>query len=173
MKLIGVDTVNRKPLLAAPDTVTMTFPVVAPAGTGTVIPEVAHCVGVAGVPLNVTVLVPFVVPKFDPRMFTDVPTSPHVGFRPVMFGVVGTVKLTPLLAWPETVTTTFPVVAPVGTVVTILVALQKVGDESLPLNVTVLIPSVDPKFDPVIVTEVPTAPEFGLRLVMLGGVARA
>ena len=41
-------------------------------------------------------------------------------------GVV-TVKLTPLLATPPTVTSTFPVVAPVGTVTTMLVALQLVA----------------------------------------------
>jgi len=33
----------------------------------------------------------------------------------------------------------------------------------------VLVPCVAPKFVPVIVTEVPTAPDVGLRLVMLGG----
>jgi transposase InsO family protein len=32
---------------------------------------------------------------------------------------------------------------------------------------------VVPKFEPAIVTEAPTAPEFGLRLAMLGVVARA
>ena len=51
-----------------------------------------------------------------------------------------TVKLTALLATPPTVTTTFPVVAPVGTVVVMLVALQLVTVASVPLNVTVLVP---------------------------------
>jgi hypothetical protein len=52
-----------------------------------------------------------------------------------------------------------------------LVALQLVGVVDVPLNVTVLVPRDAPKFVPVIVTDVPTGPEFGLRLVMLGGVA--
>ena len=38
-----------------------------------------------------------------------------------------TVKTTPLLATPPTVTTTLPVVAPVGTATTMLVALQLEG----------------------------------------------
>jgi len=54
-------------------------------------------------------------------------------------GIV-TVKLTPLLAEPPTVTTTGPVVAPMGTGVTILVALQFVGVAVVPLNLTVLDP---------------------------------
>jgi hypothetical protein len=52
-----------------------------------------------------------------------------------------------------------------------LVALQLVGVPAVPLNFTVLVPCVDPKFVPVIVTEAPTAPEFGDRLVMFGGPA--
>jgi hypothetical protein len=54
-----------------------------------------------------------------------------------------------------------------------LVALQLdgVGVANVPLKVIVLEPGVVPKFAPVIVTEVPTGPEAGLRLVMLGAVA--
>src|SRR5262250_2096046 len=76
-----------------------------------------------------------------------------------------TVKDEPLLATPFTVTTTFPVVAPVGTDVAMLVAPQLVVVATVPLNVTV---PVDPKFVPVIVTAMPTGPEVGDRLVMLG-----
>jgi hypothetical protein len=79
-----------------------------------------------------------------------------------------TVKLTPLLATPPTVTITFPAVAPFGTGATIVVELQLVGVATVPLNVTVLVPCVEPKFAPAIVTEVPTGPEFGVRLAMPG-----
>src|SRR5438552_7555738 len=98
---------------------------------------------------------------------------PDVGLRLVMLGAgTVTVKLTPLLATPPTVTTTFPVVAPLGTGATILVALQLVGVAAVPLNVTVLVPCVVPKFAPVIVTDAPTNPDVGFRLAMLGaGVA--
>ena len=51
-----------------------------------------------------------------------------------MLGVASTVNATPLLATPDTVTTTFPVVAPAGTGATMLLALQLVGVAAVPLN---------------------------------------
>ncbi len=51
-----------------------------------------------------------------------------------------------------------------------LVADQLVGVAVVPLNVTVLVPCVAPKFAPVIVTEVPTGPLAGVRLVIVGAV---
>ena len=51
-------TVNVTPLLACPLTVTTTAPVVAPEGTGALMLVALQLVGVAAVPLNVTVLVP-------------------------------------------------------------------------------------------------------------------
>src|SRR5229473_3543697 len=100
------------PLLATPPTVTTTAPVVAALGTGTLMLVVLQLVGVAAVPLNLTVLVPCVVPKFAPAIVTALPTGPDVGVRLVMLGPDAvTVKLMPLLARPPTVTTTVPVVA--------------------------------------------------------------
>src|SRR5437588_2115026 len=63
----------------------------------------------------------------------------------------------------------FPVVAPVGTGATILVAFQLVGVTAVPLNVSVLLPCVDPKLVPVIVTDVPVVPDVGLMLDTCGG----
>jgi hypothetical protein len=60
-----------------------------------------------------------------------------VGERLVMLGADTTVKLDPLLFTPLANTTTFPVVAPLGTVVTRLVALQLVTVAVVPLNFTV------------------------------------
>ena len=72
---------------------------------------------------------------------TAVPTGPELGLTLVMLGLVAvTVKPTPLLVCPPTVTTTFPVVAPVGTGATMLVPLQLVGVATVPLNVTVFVP---------------------------------
>jgi hypothetical protein len=151
------------PLLATAPTVTTTFPVVAPVGTEVTIVVEFQLVVVAVVPLNFTVPED---PKFVPVIVTALPTALDVGFRLVIEGVDPfTVKATPLLATPPTVTTTFPVVAPLGTVVAILVALQLVVVAAVPLSVTV---PEDPKFVPVIVTAVPTAPNVGDRLVMLG-----
>src|SRR5215467_5339635 len=161
-------TAKLTPLLASPPTVTTTLPVVAPAGTGATMLVADQLVGVAVVPLNFTVLVPCVAPKLLPAIVTEVATGPLVGDRLVMLGATVTVKLTPLLARPPTVTTTLPVVAPDGTGTTMLVADQLVGVAVVPLNVTVLVPWVAPKFVPVIVTEVATGPLVGDRLVMLG-----
>src|SRR5208283_2914188 len=63
---------------------------------------------------------------------------------------------------------TLPVVAPLGTGTTMLVPLQLVGVPAVPLNFTVLVPRLVPKFVPVIATTVPAAPVFGLRLVIPG-----
>jgi len=127
-------------------------------------------VGVAVTPANVTVLDPCDDPKVVPAIVTDVPTTPPVGDRLVKPGA--TPKLTPLLAKPPTVTTTFPVVAPAGTGTAILVALQLVGNAETPSNVTVLDPCVAPNAAPVIVTELPMAPLAGDRLVMAGTTAK-
>src|SRR5260370_17496099 len=104
-----------------------------------------------------------------PAMVTEAPTSPDVGLRVVMLGG-GTVTLnvTPLLAVPPTVTKTLPVLAPVGTGTAMLVAFQLVGVAVAPLNVTVLVPCVAPKFGPVIVTDVPTRPDLRSNPAMSG-----
>ena len=165
----GTVTVKLTPLLLTPPTATTTLPVVAPTGTGTAILDALQLVGDAGVPLKVTVLVPWVAPKLAPVIVMLAPTNPDTGFRLVMVGA-GTVivKLTPLLLAPPTDTTTLPVVAPAGTGAVILDALQLVGDAGVPLKETVLVPCVAPKLAPVIVTLVPTNPDTGFRLVMLG-----
>jgi len=162
-------TLNETPLLADPPTVTTILPVEAPTGTGKVMLVALQDIGVAGVPLKVTVLVPCTAPKLVPAMTTGVPTEPEAGEKLVIVGGPGTVKGAPLLAKPPTVTTTLPVVAPPGTGTTMFVALQLVGEADVPLKVTVLVPCDAPKLVPVIVMAVPTAPDVGERLVMLGG----
>ena len=71
-------TVKIDPLLTAFPTVTTTLPVVAPAGIGATMPVALQFVGVATVPLKVTVLVPWPAPKFAPAIVTDPPTAPAV-----------------------------------------------------------------------------------------------
>ena len=124
---------------------------------------------VLGLPFHWTVevgkkFVPATVSVKDPP-----PTTAELGFKLLILGGGGvTVKVTPLLAAPPTVTTTLPVVAPAGTGTAKLVAVQFVGVPAAPLNVTVLLPCVAPKFVPVIVTVVPTKPKVGLRFVIVG-----
>lgn len=160
-------TVKGTLLLVTPFTVTTTLPVLAFAGTDTVIPDCPQAVGVAATPLNVTVLAPWAKPKPVPEIDTEVPGAPDVGFRLEITGV--TVKLTPLLGIPLTCTVTLPVVAAAGTVATTLVGLQLVMLAQAPLKETTSPPEGAPKFVPVIVTEVPTTPEVGFKLVMFGG----
>lgn len=165
LMLGGGITVKLEPLLwAPPEVVTTTFPVVAPAGAVAVMLLALQALIVAAVPLNVTV--PCDVPKFDPAMTTADPTAPVFGVRLLMLGV--TVNVTPLLAWPLTVTMTLPVVAPAGTGTVIELALQLVGVADVPLKVTELVPWDAPKFEPAMTTEDPTAPVLGVRLLMLG-----
>jgi len=121
-------------------------------------------------PLKVTVLLPWLAPKLLPAMVTILPTGPAGGNRPDMLGGTITVKGAPLLAWPLTVTTTFPVVAPLGTAAVMLAALQLEALPALvPLKLTVLLPWLVPKLLPVMVTAVPTGPEVGDSPEMLGG----
>jgi len=74
-------------------------------------------------------------------MVTETPMAPEVGLRVLMLGGrTVTVKGTPLLATPPTVTMTLPEVAFVGTGTGTLVALQFVGAATVPLKVTALEP---------------------------------
>ena len=91
-----------------------------------------------------------------------------MGFKLMIPGGPVTMKATPLLAAPPAITTTLPVVAPAGTGTMIVVELQFVVVAGVPLNVTVPVPFVAPKFAPVMVTGAVIGPEGGLRLVMLG-----
>ncbi len=63
--------------------------------------------------------------------------APEVGDRLVMLGAGTTVKLTPLLFTPLANTVTLPVVAPLGTVTAMLVALQVLTLAAVPLKETV------------------------------------
>lgn len=145
-------TVKGAALLGIPFTKTTTFPLNAPAGTSTVILVGLQLVGVACVLLKLMMLVPCDAPKFVPVIVTDAPTGAPPGLIFAILGVGRTVNAKPLLAAPDTVTTTFPVVAPLGTRTAMLVLLQLVGVAAVPLKVTVLVPWVAPKLVPVIVT---------------------
>ncbi len=71
-----------------------------------------------------------------------------------------------VLTFPPGVTTLiFPVVAPLGTVTLIFVAVSTVIVPLTPLKVTLVTPF---KLVPLIVTTVPTGPEVGLKLLIVG-----
>src|SRR3989442_7236695 len=132
-----------------------------------------------------TIMRLFVVSAMPPLQ--DVVTAGHPTFSVIVpvvstgqFGVIvvfgisvqpalpSTKKVIPLLFTPATVTTTFPVVAPLGTGATMLVALQFVGVAAVPLKVIVLIPCVAPNLAPLMVTGDQTGPDDGFKIVMLG-----
>jgi hypothetical protein len=69
-----------------------------------------------------------------------------------------------------TVTVIGPVVAPTGTVVVMLVVVLEIIVAVVPLNLTMLFAGATPKLVPVIVTEVPKIPTFGVNPVIIGGV---
>jgi hypothetical protein len=156
----GAVTPKSTPLLGTPPTFTSRLPVVAPVGTGAVMLVSVQFEALVWTPLNVTKLwiVPTVGPKFVPVMVTFVPIGPELGLMLVIAGGGVTVKTRPLLATPATVTTTFPVVAPEGTATSMADAVQLEVVAGVPLNVTVLLPCGDPKFDPLIVRTAPTGP---------------
>src|ERR1700734_1307713 len=100
--MLGVgSTVNAAPGLGKSFTATTTLPVVAPAGTVTTIELAFQLVGVAAMPLNVTELVPWVVPKFAPGSVTAAPTAPEEGERLVIPGAEGGELEVPLPLLPH------------------------------------------------------------------------
>jgi hypothetical protein len=166
---VGV-TVKLPVLVAVPPgVVTLIRPDMAPDGTTAVI-----CVGeltvklVALVFLNFTSVAPV---KFVPVMTTDVPTGPEVGTNDVIVGAAGapvTVKSWLLVAVPLGVVTLIrPVVALFGTVAVIWVpeAFEENVVAFVRLNLTAVVPT---KFEPLIVTDVPTVPLVGEKFVMVG-----
>ena len=66
------------------------------------------------------------------------------------------------------VTEIVPVVAPAGTVVVMLVAVEAVTVATVPLNLTILLACVVLKLVPVMVTVAPTCPLVGLKELIVG-----
>jgi len=100
-----------------PGALTVIGPVLAPAGTFTVIDEVVQLVAAAAsTPLNATVLAPWLAPKFVPVMTTVVAIGPLGGENEVT--VAGGATVNALVAVPPgVVKVKLPVVAPFGTTV--------------------------------------------------------
>jgi len=113
-------------------------------------------IGVAVTLSNGMMVEPTVTPNPLPDRVNVVPTVPLVGVIPEIAGVVDrTVKSVALLAWPHVVTCTAftPAVKPQdGTVTMMDVPDQELGVRAVPPKVTVLLPCVEPKPLPEIVT---------------------
>ena len=156
-------------LIVMPLTVRVIGPVAAPEGTEVVILVDEDAVTVAEIPLKVTELFAGVVLKFVPEMVTVAPSAPLAGVNPVKVGVGATVKLFVLkIVMPFRVKEILPVVAPIGTEVVILVAVEAVTVAATPLKVKMLSSGIALKFEPLIMTVAPTAPLPGLKLAIEG-----
>jgi hypothetical protein len=175
-------TVNALALVALPPgVVTLSVPVVAPAGTVAWMavsevtekfaPRTGSREGSWSSPLKVTPVAPV---KFVPLIVTLAPTGPLVGEKLVIVGGGTTVNELALTAVPpdptpgafwNVVTRSGPVVAPAGTVAWIDVSEDTVKLALLPLNHTDVAPV---KFAPLMVTLVPTGPLVGAKPLIVG-----
>ena len=145
----------------------MIFPVVAPVGTLAVIRPSFATLKLADVPLNRTLVAPV---KWLPLMVTEVPTTPLDGEKLLIVGADPpvTVKFDALVAVPDgVVTVILPVVAPVGTAAVIRPSFATLKLADVPLNRTLVAPV---KWLPLMVTDVPTAPLDGEKLLIVGAV---
>jgi len=165
-------TVNDEALNAIPpDVISEILPVVAPTGT-TALSDVEDT-GVTDfetVPLNFTHVTPV---RLAPVMVTVVPIGPEVGANEVIAGEDAvTVNCAELVAIPpDVINEIFPVVVPTVTMAFSIVAETGVIDfATVPLNFTHETPV---KFVPVIVTDVPTGPEAGVKEAIEGARAGA
>jgi hypothetical protein len=103
----GTVTVNGNPLAPTPPTVMTTLPVVAPAGTATVMLVSDQLdAAPAAIPLKVTVLDPWLGPKLAPVIVTDVPTGPDTGHIMLTLGGALTRNVTGPVVPPGAVTVT-------------------------------------------------------------------
>lgn len=147
------------------DVVTVIVPVVELEGTIAVI-CVAECTvnEVAAIPLNDTAVAP---EKLEPVIVIDEPADALEGEKDDIVGGITTVKLVELVTLPPGVVIAMvPVVAPVGTVAVMLVALFTVKVvAAVPLKLT---PDAHKKLDPVIVTVDPIDPLVGEKDVIVG-----
>ena len=119
-------------LIVTPLVVTEMGPSAAPAGTVVVIVVGETSVAPAIIPLKKVTVAGEV--KFVPVMVTVVPTAPLAGLNPAMVGVGKTVNEGPVTVIPFNESETVPVVAPDGTVVVIVPAVEAVTTAIFPLK---------------------------------------
>ncbi len=88
LTVLGAPTVNTLLLVAVlPPTVTVTKPVVAPAGTLILIVLVVDAEGLPVTPLNFTILLDGIGSKFVPPIITKLPIGPLSGFKKLIVGL--------------------------------------------------------------------------------------
>ena len=128
------------------------------------VPE-ASTVKLAFLPLNITAVASV---KFAPLIVTEVPPGPLIGVKSAIVGAGITVKPPTLVAVPTGVVTAMgPLVAPTGTMAVIFLPLLLIVNWALaPPIVTLVAPF---RLWPLIVTDAPSPPLSGKKLVIVGG----
>ena len=112
----GMTAKSAELVAVPPAVVTLSLPLVAPAGTAVLICVFDTTLKVADAPLKRTAVVPA---KLEPLIVTALPTRPLVGSNEAIVGAGGmTMKSSVLVAVPPAVVTlSLPLVAPAGTAV--------------------------------------------------------
>ena len=161
-----VATVKIRVLVPVPaPLVTLIVPVVAPVGTVALIVVAETTVKVAAVPLKLTAVAPV---KLEPNIFMVEPTVAVIGLKEETTGGLINVKIPALTAVPPGVVTLILLVilAVAGTTAVICVSESTLKlAAAMVLNLTAVAPV---KLAPVIMTDVPTGPEVGEKLSILG-----
>lgn len=124
----------------------------------------ASTVKLALLPSNITAVAPA---RLAPLIVTEEPLGPLIGAKPVIAGGGTTLKIPALVVVPPGVVIAMgPLAAPAGTTAVILLPLLLIVNVALvPANVTLVVPL---RFWPLIVTDAPTPPLCGEKLVIVG-----
>jgi len=160
---VGVPmNVNPARVAVPPGVVTLTLPEVPAATTAVMLVAETTLNDVAAVPPKLTAVAPV---KLVPVIVTVAPIAALVGVKEVIVGAGTNVNPTRVAMPPGVVTLTLPEV-PAATTAVMLVAETTLNDvAAVPPKLTAVAPV---KFVPVIVTVAPTAPEVGVKLVIVG-----
>jgi len=161
--IVGAGTnVNPTRVAVPPGVVTLTLPEVPDATTAVTLVAETTLNEVAAVPPKLTAVAPV---KLVPVIVTVAPIAALVGVKLVIVGAGTNVKPTRVAVPPGVVTLTLPEV-PDATTAVMLAAETTLNDvAAVPPKLTAVAPV---KFVPVIVTVAPTAPEVGVKLVIVG-----
>ena len=162
---LAAANVNPTRVAVPPGVVTLTLPEVPDATTAVMLVAETTLNEVAAVPPKLTAVAPV---KLVPVMVTVAPIAALIGLNDATVGAVGVpmnVNPARVAVPPGVVTLTLPEV-PAATTAVMLVAETTLNDvAAVPPKLTAVAPV---KFVPVIVTVAPTAPEVGVKLVIVG-----
>ncbi len=148
--------------------VSVTAPVLPPAGAVTTSEVLVADVMVAAVPLNLTELLATTGSKLVPVMVIAVPALAEMGLIVLITGACRYVNTGPVAVPAVVVTVTVPVLPPAGRVAINVLPLDDITVAAEPLNLTVLPAAEASKLEPLMVTDAPANPDEGEIVLMTG-----